>query len=377
MSEIVLFQTDSKTVTVLDLPRSIQHGQRGSAPLKSSAAIKIPYPSTEPKGRKREKLFNKLPKAERDYHDEICTLLKSALLEARSSIGDGNWCFARIAQCTPDDTPQLAIEGSQGYPAPAQPPLFLSSTFQNYVPVLADLRRSLVVNSLPTASIIAAEGHTFIIPPRSAFLCTTVADGLPLMKEALTSNLLSTGPFTGYFDFVLLDPPWANRSVRHARTYKTAETRNDPFDDVLPLLENHVAPSGIVAVWITNKAAIRDSVLRALSAFGGFEILEEWIWLKTTQKGDPVTEIGGLWRKPYEILLLFTRRPSPNSIPQRRVVIAVPDLHSRKPCLKELVEPLLPQSYFALEVFARSLTAGWWSWGDECLKYQRTSEWDL
>jgi N6-adenosine-specific RNA methylase IME4 len=375
MSETILFQNDSKSIIVLDLPRSIQHGQSSSASLKSTAARKVPYPSTEPKGRKRDRLLDDTPRAERDYHAGICTLLSSALLEARSSIGHGAWCSARSEQGMPDETLQLP-KVSEGYPASVQPPLFLSSAFKNYVPALADLQRSLVVNPCSATSTIEAESNTFIIPPRSVFLCTTIANGLQLIKEAILSSLLSTGTFASCFDFVLLDPPWANRSVRHARTYRTAETQDDPFHEVLPIVKSHVAPNGIVAVWTTNKTAIRENVLQALSRSGGFVLFEEWIWLKVTQEGDPVTDIDGLWRKPYEVLLLFTRSPAPSLTPRRRVIVAVPDMHSRKPCLKELIEPLLPQPYHALEVFARSLTAGWWSWGDECLKYQHTSYWD-
>lgn len=380
MTETILYQNASKSITVLDLPRSIQHGQMISASLKSSAAAEVPYPSTEPRGQKRAKLLDNIPKAERDYHDHICTLLESALLEARSAIGEGDWYYARKEQCLPDEIPQLAIAGSVGFLPASQPPLFLSSEFENCVPAFADLRRSLVVNSLPATSVIVAEAQSYLIPPQSAFLCTTIANGIHLLNEAIASTLVSTSSeaVSGWFDFVLLDPPWANRSVRHARTrtYRTAETQDDPFDNVLPLLKAHVAPHGIVAIWITNKAAVRANVLQALSDIGGFELFEEWIWLKVTGHGDSVTEMDGLWRKPYEILLLFTRNPSPASVPQRRVIIAVPDLHSRKPCLKQLIEPLLPQPYRALEVFARSLTAGWWSWGDESLKYQHTSQWD-
>lgn len=376
MSETILFQNDSRSVTVLDLPRSIQHGQMISASLKSSAAREIPYPSTEPKGRKWEKLLHDIPSSEREYHEELRILLSSALLEARSSIGDADWCFTRTEQCMPDEPSQSAVGGSRGGLPAAQPPLLLSSAFKNYVPAVTDLRRSLVVNPFPTTCIIEADSNTFIIPSQSTFLCTTIANGLPLIKESLVSRLISTGSTTSYFNFVLLDPPWANRSVRHAGAYRTAEAQDDPFNEVLPFLQPNVARNGIVAIWITNKAAIRESVLQALSDIG-FELFEEWIWLKVTQKGEPVTEMSGLWRKPYEVMLLFTRSPSPRSVPQRRVVVAVPDLHSRKPCLKQLIEPLLPPSYLALEIFARSLTGGWFSWGDECLKYQHTYQWDL
>ena len=60
-------------------------------------------------------------------------------------------------------------------------------------------------------------------------------------------------------------------------------------------------------------------------------------------------------------------------------IVAVPDVHSRKPNLRGVFEDagLVPQGggYEAMEVFARNLTAGWWGWGDEVLLFQRRECW--
>ena len=371
-----LYENSSKSVTVLDLPRSIEHGQGVSAELLSSLAPEAPHPSTEPKGRKREKLLNATPAAERESHLALCEILDSALREARSSIRDRDWCFPRHEQHPPlVELPQLALDRSEEQPRVTQPPLFLSR-FENHVPDFAALRSALIVNPLPSSALLTAEAHSFRVPPQSVFLCSSIADGMCLMSNILKSNVLSTSANESerQFDFVLLDPPWANRSVRKAGSYKTTESQGDPFHDVLPILGSSIAPNGIVAIWITNKSVIRRSVLLALKSIH-FELVGEWIWLKVTRRGEPVTELDGLWRKPYETLLFFSRAKSSTTSIQRRILIAVPDLHSRKPCLKDLIEPLLPRPYRALEIFSRYLTAGWWSWGDECLKYQHTSQW--
>ena len=114
---------------------------------------------------------------------------------------------------------------------------------------------------------------------------------------------------------------------------------------------------------------------------------EEWVWLKVTSNGEPVTELDGLWRKPYEVLLVGRKRLGDETgrkngagegrEVKRRLLVAVPDLHSRKPNLRELIEPMMPdpRGCRALEVFARILTARWWAWGDECLKYNWTEFW--
>ena len=62
-----------------------------------------------------------------------------------------------------------------------------------------------------------------------------------------------------------------------------------------------------------------------------------------------------------------------------KVIVAVPDVHSRKPNLRGVFEDagLVPKGggYEAMEVFARNLTAGWWGWGDEVLLFQRRECW--
>lgn len=153
---------------------------------------------------------------------------------------------------------------------------------------------------------------------------------------------------------------------------------SDPMVVLRDMLGQHIASGALVACWITHKASVRDAALEAFQAWD-VQLVEEWAWLKTTVGGLPITQIDGLWRKPYEVLLLGRKgsdgAPESDSEVQRRVIVAVPDLHSRKPHLKTLIEPFLPGAYRALEVFARNLTAGWWSWGDEVLKYNWEGHW--
>jgi N6-adenosine-specific RNA methylase IME4 len=108
--------------------------------------------------------------------------------------------------------------------------------------------------------------------------------------------------------------------------------------------------------------------------------------VKTTISGEPVTSLDGLWRKPYEILLLGrapgSRLEAVRNLEEeevvQRVIFGVPDLHSRKPCLKEIIEGLsiIEKRGMVLEVFARCCIAGWWSWGNEVLKFAWDGYWD-
>jgi N6-adenosine-specific RNA methylase IME4 len=177
-----------------------------------------------------------------------------------------------------------------------------------------------------------------------------------------------------FFDLILLDPPWENRSAKRHAAYETHSVQNlvEEMD-----LANYLQPGGLVGIWVTNKSAHHELVLGSGGIFQSLNVslIEEWIWIKTTSNGEPVTQLDGIWRKPYEVLLLGRAPESRLQIVQpaekvsRRVIAGVPDFHSRKPCLKTLIEPFLPKEYQALEVFARYLVQGWTSWGNEVLKY--------
>lgn len=93
--------------------------------------------------------------------------------------------------------------------------------------------------------------------------------------------------------------------------------------------------------------------------------------------------------KPYECLLLgylpskigstseesvqFTGSREHADLPDKFVLISIPGDHSRKPPLKSLLSKHIPGQRHAergLELFARELSAGWTSWGNEPLRFQ-------
>lgn len=261
--------------------------------------------------------------------------------------------------------------------------------------------------------------HTYYIPPLSSFLLCK----LPISQSATTPNRY-IDPIPGLtrdrrFDLILLDPPWVNRSVRrsghyHTQHYLESGLLMQRIRDILRvhLQDSHrnvhcgtsddrasvpeptkkQTQSSIAAIWITNSAKARKIAYDAIQG-AGLSVCEEWIWIKTTTNGDPITPLDGLWRKPYEVLVVGRRQQAGPSdkrgggIVTRRFIAAVPDVHSRKPNLKEIFEKIFfadgspsPNSeirttYSALEVFARNLTAGWWACGDEALKFNSEEWW--
>ncbi|KAI9752256.1 MAG: hypothetical protein M1815_000643 [Lichina confinis] len=251
----------------------------------------------------------------------------------------------------------------------------------------------------------------FLIPGKCTFILSRIQDSIGTFKDAAAQYLSEATPSAGpgQFDFILLDPPWPNASAKRASSYQRSKSVGDTISLLrLMQLEDHIALGGFVGIWITNKQSIRDVLVppggssldgnslhandndstaarnESLFRRWGVEVVEEWIWIKTTIHGEPATDIDSVWRKPYEILLLARRTKERHVDTQqarlplrRRVIAGVPDLHSRKPSLKSLVEPLVPDPtrYRALELFARNLTAGWWAWGDEVLKFAWEGTW--
>ena len=279
--------------------------------------------------------------------------------------------------------PDLIIPDSEINARSIEEPLILSSYSTPKAYTCSSLRtisNRLVRNPYPTPLSLHNSAFTYKIPPNATFLLSKVVDSTaPTFSMAALTMYPNSSPTAGpgQFDFVLLDPPWENRSVRRSAKYDTMHD-TDPMAVLRAVLGQHIAPDALVGCWITNRASIRDTALQAFQAWD-VQLIEEWAWLKITAAGLPVTQIDGLWRKPYEVLLVGRKHsegaPWSDSDVQRRVIVAVPDLHSRKPHLKSLIEPFLPVAYRALEVFARNLTAEWCSWGDEVLRYNWDDHW--
>lgn len=216
----------------------------------------------------------------------------------------------------------------------------------------------------------SAEMSRIRIPIGAEYLHGTIQD--------LRQTFVDTAP---QFNLIVLDPPWPNRSVRRKKTgsYSTAYNLTDIQQLLLSIpVPLHLTPDGLVAVWITNKSSVFDLVTspRGLFASWGLELVTQWTWLKITSSGEPIFDIESTWRKPWETLLIAKRigAKAPSGL-KPQVIVAVPDVHSRKPSLRFLFEDVLGRDYAALEVFARNLTSGWWSWGDQVLRFQAAEHW--
>lgn len=500
----ILYQTEDKTVFLIDIPTSIAQAQdlsfnpytpkhenqsptETSIPVQKKARAKhtrkrylisapprqTPYPSTEPKtDSARARVLETIPLSERRFHgDFIQPLVRSALERIRVDIQDKRrrWCLPRrVLNPAPDNkrkrerrtSPAEDTARPAGYiPSdPSAPPTILSPSSTNAFTTLSDLDGPVTNPSSETALLSIGpskekDTSEYTIPPHSTFLNST----LPLTEEPPHQNPIPLPgiPPTQKFNLLLFDPPWPNRSVRrggHYEIHPYAETdllagrlrdilrlhaygysRNDdghahtqpgessgriPRAGRPNRSQNHSQSQSqsevsLAGIWITNSEKARRTAYQALRA-SRFRVCEEWVWVKITADGRPVSRLDGLWRRPYEILVIGRREESlslsldldldgggggdddgsdrpeidllgidPSCI-TRRVLAAVPDLHSRKPNLRAVFEEVFfrdssrgraVESYSALEVFARNLTAGWWACGNEVLKFNARECW--
>ncbi len=434
-SSAVLYQNVDCTVVLLDVPRSISLAQGTldyacTGQIYSSQPPEVPYPSTEPKSGKaranilRTKipidsdlefptnlLYQALEEIGHHWRGEWCSMRKISpfvtvgqskkrkLLEAEDPLSpfNGNFAGRDLNKPLPASSwstarkpvvpaqriePDLRVSEEFFTPKKFSDPLTLPVNLTSAIHMCSNIRHiinKLVSNSCITSVSLVHAETSFRIPPNASFILSKISE--------VTAPIFSMGALTmypapsatagpGQFDFILLDPPWENRSAKRSAKYDTM-CNTDPMVVLQSLLGQHIAQGGLIACWITNNPRVRAAALEAFAAWE-VQLVEEWAWLKTTLLGVPVTDIEGVWRQPYEILLLGKRINEfgiHQQNPKRRVIVAVPDYHSRKPNLKELIEPMVPACYRALEIFGRYVSAGWWVWGDEVLKYNWEGHW--
>ncbi|GMH37806.1 hypothetical protein BSKO_05679 [Bryopsis sp. KO-2023] len=221
-------------------------------------------------------------------------------------------------------------------------------------------------NPSPLEAICHAHDTEVVMPGKSAFLMSDMGS---LGKQV--GGLVKEGKG---FDLIVLDPPWENKSVSRKGLYQTV---SNWALLKLPMEALMQKESCLVVLWMTNRMKHQNFVEQELLPKWGLKMVTTWFWLKVDSDGEMICSLEGDHHYPYEKLFIATNHPDPQHfchIPKSLTVVAMPGEHSRKPPLNEIVQSLLPSSPFSncLEMFARELTPGWSSWGNEVLHFQNS-----
>ncbi|EDO44371.1 predicted protein, partial [Nematostella vectensis] len=218
-----------------------------------------------------------------------------------------------------------------------------------------------------TASLVSLNGEIYILPSMSSFLNSDATKLQPVIEHGKVKIVP--------FDLIVIDPPWYNKSAKRKRMYSFMSLWQIK---ALPVPEL-IAPGGLLAVWVTNKAKYIRFTRSELLPSWGVDVIAEWHWIKVTKTGEYVVGMESAHKKPYETLIIGRLPILPGAsidggvkqVPEHQVICSVPCLkHSRKPPLGDVFKDFLPRHPHCLEMFARNLTPGWTSWGNQVLKFQ-------
>jgi len=368
MGSPILYESPSGCVVLLDIPSSISSppGLR----LCSSSPPKTRYVLPEPKD-------NSLNQSSVESTDEIRTSILEALEHIYKNYS-GPFLLPRITlEAGAKITGELDFHESVlllQNPGPSSSPEFLNLAPEQE-PATEDVDDISDIYSAPVFSksgawrtltiLHPAPRKHFYIPPNSSFLLSDFQTSIPAFT-AISTHLRK-------FHLVLLDPPWPNRSAARNKTYTTLNRFDIQQLQSIPLSQTLVPPDsvsgikgGLVGIWITNKPKFRTFVLESLFPRWGVELVGEWVWVKITSSGEPIFDMESRMRKPYEVLMfgraresvggdgvsrhaVKERRPEKGEaggcggggvgdaameVFPRKIILAVPDFHSRKPCIK-------------------------------------------
>ncbi|XP_034208855.1 methyltransferase-like protein 2 isoform X1 [Prunus dulcis] len=183
------------------------------------------------------------------------------------------------------------------------------------------------------------------------------------------------------FNLIVIDPPWENGSARQKQRYSTLPNR---YFLSLPVKQICHTDGALVALWVTNREKLRGFVEKELFPAWGVKYVATFFWLKVKADGSLISDLDLFHHRPYECLLLglvhgkVTDSKQLSStkpiLPDNQIILSIPGGYSRKPPIAGLLHEYAPrlQRGRCIELFAREMTAGWISWGNEPLHFQES-----
>ncbi|KAL6435324.1 hypothetical protein ACFW04_005383 [Cataglyphis niger] len=225
-------------------------------------------------------------------------------------------------------------------------------------------------NDTNNAVISDIHNKKYVFPKKCTFYCYDVKD----MEKKMELN--------NQYDFILLDPPWWNKSIRRKKI-KCAEASYKMMynEELIKIpIRKLLHSNGIVAIWCTNSSNHLNSIFNEIFPSWGITHRAKWYWIKVTQAGNTICNFNSTpGKQPFELLILGSALEEDKmNIPNSKLMISIPSaVHSHKPPLTEIIKEYLPNEPKCLEIFARYLLPGWTSWGLEILKFQHLSLYEI
>lgn len=229
---------------------------------------------------------------------------------------------------------------------------------------------NLVVNE--TSDDMEAEflNNKYILPRESCFYMSDLGQVHNLIHECNVG-----------FNLIVIDPPWENGSARQKLRYPTLPNW---YFLSLPIKQLAHPDGALVALWMTNREKLHNFVQKELFPSWGVSHEATYYWLKVKADGSLISDLDLFHHRPYECLLLgyfhgqgtnSKQPPRLRPIKHDQIIISIPGEYSRKPPIGELLLEHVPDFKPArcIELFAREMTAGWTSWGNEPLHFQQST----
>ncbi|KAI6862612.1 hypothetical protein KC343_g8028 [Hortaea werneckii] len=269
MASPVLWQNESQTTILIDIPRSIEAAQgTPEAPchdhLLSVTPLETPFPSNKPKSEAaRAKLVGNSTDEQLDR--EYVELLSKALTETHKAY-HGRWCLPRpFVQERPRAAKKRKLEGNEssnsvqsthtqeGLPEdllrtlaetdhssdPSDYKITLHPTQGSPANATTSTPSPYITNRNPRPATLSISPHqtqhphAFHLPPASSFSLSNCTHSTPFRHSLRSQADTEETPYP--FDLILLDPPWPNRSIK--RTHLTPH-RSRPGDADVTLLRS-------------------------------------------------------------------------------------------------------------------------------------------
>ncbi|XP_035544434.1 methyltransferase-like protein 2 isoform X2 [Juglans regia] len=310
-----------------------------------------------------------------------CLLRATALLELMSNMRSDSESLQECGDLVSPSVPQQSfVELGQDWHAPFYEIIL---DFHQYEKLNVDkgsmimqyseqkvhpLFNNLVLNE--TGDDVEAEflSSRFVIPRKSCFLMSDLEQ---------IHSLIPAESCCG-FNLIVVDPPWENGSARQKSRYPTLPNR---YFLSLPIKQLTHADGALVALWVTNREKLRGFVEKELFPAWGVTHVATFYWLKVKADGSLINDLDLFHHRPYECLLLgHCHREAMDSeclskfkpVQHNQIIISIPGAYSRKPPIGGLLPEYFPgfKPTRCIELFAREMTSGWTSWGNEPLHFQ-------